>query len=83
MHLVVQFTSTQSIFVMTAGPVDLNVNFLSPVEVHTLLFAHKRDSFHAIFSPQISSGSPSPCHIWHYPRCLMMARRIQSVCTLT
>ena len=31
-HLV-QFTSTQSIFVMTAGPVDLTVTFLSPVEV--------------------------------------------------
>ncbi|KAG2056314.1 DUF1793-domain-containing protein [Suillus hirtellus] len=27
-----EFTSTQSIFVMTAGPVDINVNFLSPVE---------------------------------------------------
>ncbi|EIW62026.1 DUF1793-domain-containing protein [Trametes versicolor FP-101664 SS1] len=27
-----QFTSTQSIFVMTAGPVDLTVTFLSPVE---------------------------------------------------
>ncbi|PSS35457.1 hypothetical protein PHLCEN_2v1612 [Hermanssonia centrifuga] len=26
------FTSTQSTFVMTAGPVDLTVNFLSPVE---------------------------------------------------
>lgn len=29
----VQFTATQSIFVMTAGPVDLTVTFLSPVEV--------------------------------------------------
>lgn len=28
----IEFTSTQSIFVMTAGPVDINVNFLSPVE---------------------------------------------------
>jgi len=28
-----QFTSTQSIFVMTAGPVDLTATFLSPVEV--------------------------------------------------
>lgn len=27
-----EFTSTQSIFVMTAGPVDITVNFLSPVE---------------------------------------------------
>lgn len=29
-----QFTATQSTFVMTAGPVDLTVNFLSPVEVN-------------------------------------------------
>ncbi|KAI1794379.1 DUF1793-domain-containing protein [Ganoderma leucocontextum] len=27
-----QFTSTQSVFVMTAGPVDLTITFLSPVE---------------------------------------------------
>jgi len=27
------WTSTQSNFVMTAGPVDLNITFLSPVEV--------------------------------------------------
>jgi hemolysin-activating ACP:hemolysin acyltransferase len=28
-----QFTATQSTFVLTAGPIDLTVNFLSPVEV--------------------------------------------------
>ena len=28
-----QFTSTQSVFVMTTGPVDLTITFLSPVEV--------------------------------------------------
>ncbi|TCD60187.1 hypothetical protein EIP91_010601 [Steccherinum ochraceum] len=27
-----EFTSTQSTFIMTAGPIDLTVNFLSPVE---------------------------------------------------
>ncbi|KAK0468165.1 uncharacterized protein EV420DRAFT_1503141 [Desarmillaria tabescens] len=31
-----QFTSTQTKFVMTAGPVDLTVTFLSPVEPHNL-----------------------------------------------
>ncbi|KAJ7129526.1 DUF1793-domain-containing protein [Mycena epipterygia] len=30
-----QFTSTQSIFVLSAGPVDLTVTFLSPVEVRS------------------------------------------------
>lgn len=28
-----QFTATQSIFVLSAGPVDITVTFLSPVEV--------------------------------------------------
>ncbi|KAL4241900.1 Glutaminase GtaA [Abortiporus biennis] len=32
-----KFTSTQSTFVMTAGPVDLTVNFLSPVEPTDLI----------------------------------------------
>ena len=32
-----QFTSTQSIFTMTAGPVDLTATFLSPVEVWFLM----------------------------------------------
>jgi hypothetical protein len=82
--LLMQFTSTQSIFVMTAGPVDLNVNFFSPVEVLAcaavcVLFAVK--SCYPV-SPQTSSSSLSPSHIWHYPRCLMMAVRIPSAYTL-
>uniref|UniRef100_A0A0W0EZL0 Glutaminase n=1 Tax=Moniliophthora roreri TaxID=221103 RepID=A0A0W0EZL0_MONRR len=32
-----QFTSTQSTFVLSAGPVDLTVNFLSPVEPEDLV----------------------------------------------
>ncbi|KAF7355439.1 DUF1793-domain-containing protein [Mycena sanguinolenta] len=32
-----QFTSTQSIFVLSAGPVDLTVTFLSPVEPNDLV----------------------------------------------
>ena len=30
-----QFTATQSTFVMAAGPVDLTINFISPVEVRS------------------------------------------------
>ena len=33
----IQFTSTQSTFVMTAGGIDLTVNFLSPVEVGSFI----------------------------------------------
>lgn len=32
-----QFTSTQSTFVLTAGPIDLTVNFLSPVDATDLV----------------------------------------------
>ncbi|KAK7695932.1 hypothetical protein QCA50_000571 [Cerrena zonata] len=32
-----EFTSTQSTFVLTAGPVDITVNFLSPVEPNNLV----------------------------------------------
>ncbi|KAI0952144.1 hypothetical protein AcV7_008040 [Taiwanofungus camphoratus] len=32
-----EFTSTQSIFVLTAGPIDLTVSFLSPVEPSNLI----------------------------------------------
>lgn len=32
-----QFTSTQSIFVLSAGPVDITVTFLSPVEPNDLV----------------------------------------------
>lgn len=39
---IAQITSTQSIFVMTAGPVDLTVTFLSPVEVQ---FTPPHDGF--------------------------------------
>lgn len=48
-----QFTSTQSVFVMTAGPVDLTIAFLSPVEV--LRFIYRYDtSPYTLPSPQIS-----------------------------
>ena len=35
--MIPKFTSTQSTFVMTAGPVDLTINFLSPIEPNDLL----------------------------------------------
>lgn len=35
-HLM-QFTSTQSVFVMRCGPVDVTATFLSPVEVSNCL----------------------------------------------
>ena len=48
-----QFTSTQSTFVLSAGPVDLTATFLSPVEVRPL-----RDKISSTFTHvEGSSGS--------------------------
>lgn len=33
-----QFTSTQSVFVLSAGPVDVTLTFLSPVEVRCIIW---------------------------------------------
>ncbi|KAI0650359.1 DUF1793-domain-containing protein [Trametes meyenii] len=43
-----QFTSTQSIFVLTAGPIDLTVTFLSPVEPSDLVNQSLPLSYYAV-----------------------------------
>ncbi|KAI0774201.1 DUF1793-domain-containing protein [Fomes fomentarius] len=43
-----KFTSTQSTFVLTAGPVDLTVNFLSPVEPSDLVNQSLPFSYYAV-----------------------------------
>ncbi|KAJ8587203.1 DUF1793-domain-containing protein [Rhizopogon salebrosus TDB-379] len=52
-----KFTSTQSIFVMTAGPVDLNVNFFSPVEPTDLLKQSIPFSYLALSAVSNDGGS--------------------------
>lgn len=52
-----EFTSTQSIFVMTAGPVDINVNFLSPVEPTDLLKQSIPFSYLALSAVSNDGGS--------------------------
>ncbi|KAG0709752.1 hypothetical protein DFH29DRAFT_978606 [Suillus ampliporus] len=52
-----EFTSTQSIFVMTAGPVDLNVIFLSPVEPTDLLKQSVPFSYLALSAVSNDGGS--------------------------
>ncbi|TFK82313.1 DUF1793-domain-containing protein [Polyporus arcularius HHB13444] len=43
-----QFTSTQSVFVMTAGPVDITITFLSPIEPTDLVNQSLPLSYYAI-----------------------------------
>ncbi|TFK92183.1 DUF1793-domain-containing protein [Polyporus arcularius HHB13444] len=42
------FTSTQSVFVLTAGPVDLTITFLSPVETSDLVNQSLPFSYYAV-----------------------------------
>ncbi|KAJ7498789.1 hypothetical protein FB451DRAFT_1117469 [Mycena latifolia] len=53
-----QFTSTQSIFVMSAGPVDLTITFLSPVEPNDLAKQSMPFSYMAI-SAASTNGAPT------------------------
>ncbi|KDQ64628.1 hypothetical protein JAAARDRAFT_201939 [Jaapia argillacea MUCL 33604] len=55
----VTFTATQSTFVMTAGPVDLTVNFLSPVEPTDLVKQSLPFSYLALSAAANDGGSHS------------------------
>ncbi|KAH7929420.1 DUF1793-domain-containing protein [Leucogyrophana mollusca] len=55
----VEFTSTQSIFVMTAGPVDLTANFLSPVEPTDLVKQSTPFSYLSLSAVSTDGGSHS------------------------
>ncbi|RPD78548.1 DUF1793-domain-containing protein [Lentinus tigrinus ALCF2SS1-7] len=54
-----QFTSTQSVFVMTAGPVDLTITFLSPVEPTDLVNQSLPLSYYAISAASTDGKSHS------------------------
>ncbi|KAI0737538.1 DUF1793-domain-containing protein [Daedaleopsis nitida] len=58
-----QFTSTQSIFVMTAGPVDLTITFLSPVEPTDLVNQSLPLSYYAI-SAAPNDGKPHTVQVY-------------------
>ncbi|KAJ6628752.1 DUF1793-domain-containing protein [Mycena sp. CBHHK59/15] len=54
-----QFTSTQSIFVLSAGPVDLTVTFLSPVEPNDLVKQSIPFSYMAVSAASTDGASHS------------------------
>ncbi|KAJ7772994.1 DUF1793-domain-containing protein [Mycena maculata] len=54
-----QFTSTQSTFVMTTGPVELTVNFLSPVEPENILHQSIPFTYLAVSAVSTDGGSHS------------------------
>ncbi|TFK55924.1 DUF1793-domain-containing protein [Heliocybe sulcata] len=57
------FTATQSTFVMTAGPVDLTVNFLSPVEPTDLVLQSLPFSYLAL-SAQSNDGNSHTVQVY-------------------
>ncbi|CAL1700859.1 unnamed protein product [Somion occarium] len=58
-----QFTSTQSIFVLTAGPVDITVTFLSPVEPDDLVQQSLPFSYLSV-SASPNDGSPHSVQVY-------------------
>ncbi|KAJ7781099.1 hypothetical protein B0H16DRAFT_1710344 [Mycena metata] len=54
-----QFTSTKSIFVLSAGPVDLTVTFLSPVEPNDLVKQSIPFAYMAVSAAATDGGSHS------------------------
>ncbi|KAI0750697.1 DUF1793-domain-containing protein [Daedaleopsis nitida] len=53
------FTSTQSTFVMTAGPIDLTINFLSPVEPSDLVNQSLPFSYYTVSAASNDGGAHS------------------------
>ncbi|KAI0744972.1 DUF1793-domain-containing protein [Earliella scabrosa] len=58
-----QFTSTQSVFLMTAGPVDLAITFLSPVEPTDLVNQSLPLSYYTI-SAASNDGKPHSVQVY-------------------
>ncbi|KAJ7129539.1 DUF1793-domain-containing protein [Mycena epipterygia] len=54
-----KFTATQSIFVLSAGPVDITVTFLSPVEPNDLVKQSQPFSYMAVSAAATDGGSHS------------------------
>lgn len=74
-----QFTATQSVFVLSAGPVDLTVTFLSPVEARYIAITMSQIILTKIcaFSRRTLFNSQSHYLTWPSLRPLLMAHHIQ------
>ncbi|KAI0744978.1 DUF1793-domain-containing protein [Earliella scabrosa] len=58
-----QFTATQSVFVMTAGPVDITIRFLSPIEPSDLTKQSFPFSYYAL-SAASNDGQPHSVQVY-------------------
>jgi hypothetical protein len=67
-------TPTQTVVTARAGPIQVNITFLNPIEVRV----HSSVTFNVyiriILSPEIGSSNPSHSHTWLSPRTRLTAQ---------
>jgi hypothetical protein len=70
----IAITPTQTVFTARAGPMQVNLTFLNPIEVRfhfsVTFYVHMR----TILSPKIGSSNPSHSHTWPLPRTPLTAQ---------
>jgi hypothetical protein len=90
----IAITPTQTVFAARAGPMQVNLTFLNPIEVRI----HSSVTFNVyiriILSPEIGSSNPSHSHTWLSPRtrltapvtlcrCIQMSAGVRAVVLLS
>ena len=70
----IAITPTQTMVSARAGPMQVNLTFLNPIEVR--FYSIVTFNFHTrvILSPKIGSSNPSHSHTWHSPRTPLMVQ---------
>jgi hypothetical protein len=70
----ITITPTQTVLIAQAGPMQVNLTFLNPIEVRfhfsVTFYVHMR----TILSPKIGSSNPSLSHTWPLPRTPLTAQ---------
>ena len=86
----IAITPTQTVVSARAGPMQVNLTFLNPIEVCFHSFLTFNVHIRIILSPKIGSGNPSHLHTWLSPRtpltapvtlcrCIQMSAEVRAV----
>jgi hypothetical protein len=70
----IAITPTQTAVTARAGPMQVNLTFLNPIEVRCHSSVTFNDYIHIILSPEIGSSNPSHSHTWLSPRTPLTAQ---------
>jgi hypothetical protein len=70
----IAITPTQTAVTARAGPMQVNLAFLNPIEVRIHFSVTLNVYIYVILSPEIGSSNPSHSHTWLSPRTLLTAR---------